>query len=86
LHESVPSKKNYRAHSAFLPRLLRAAALGYVGLALAGVIVTVSAGFWLEAILLGTVGITSFWWSRRLRSSEPESLSRRLSYKRKSKP
>ena len=86
MYESVPSKEDYRAHSRFLPRLLRAAALGFVALSLVGVIVAISAGLWLEAIFFGSPAIPALWWSRRWRVSEPELLSRRLSYKRDSKP
>jgi len=86
VHESVPSKEDYRAHSAFLPRLLRVAALSFVALSLVGVILAISAGLWLEAIFIGSPAIPAFWWSHRYRVSEPESVSRRLSYKRDSKP
>ena len=86
MHESVPSKEDYREHSTFLPRLLRVAALGFVALSLVGVIAAISAGLWLEAIFFGSSAIPALWWSRRSRVSEPESLSRHLSYKRDSKP
>lgn len=83
VHESVPSREDYRAHSTFLPRLLRVAALGFVALSMIGVIVAMSAELWLEAIFLGGPAIPVLWWSSRYRVSEPESLSRRLSYKRR---
>lgn len=86
MDEAITSRSSAidRARSGPLARVVRAAAYGIGALSLGAVILTASAGLWLEAVFFGGAAIPPVWWASQYRGSRRESLSRSLSSRRDS--
>jgi hypothetical protein len=81
---SVPSKRSpaENARIGLLGRALQVGALSVAIAALVGMVLAAVGGLFLEAAIFGGASIPALWFSWQNPRTQPESLSRRLSYTR----